>query len=85
MILTRILQSLSQNVYNSEDNDKNLEEIESKCEDNILDDLPLLLPKLEVEEGKTSYKVLLDKVKAGLKERGKYKKNILKDASKNLK
>lgn len=63
---------------------KNLEEIENKCEEDILDDLPLLLPKLEAEEGKTSYKVLLDKVKTGLKERGKYKKEYIERCKQEL-
>lgn len=52
----------------------NLEEIESKVGDNILDALPLELPKLE---GEDSYSILLRDVKQGLKDRGKYNKQYV--------
>jgi DNA polymerase-3 subunit alpha len=52
----------------------NLSEIEDKCEANYLDDLPLKLPKLGID----STKKLLNDIKQGLKDRGKYKKEYLK-------
>lgn len=55
---------------------KNLDEIEDKCEENYLDQLPLKLPKL----GNDSTKVLKKKIIEGLKERGKYKKEYIKRA-----
>lgn len=54
-----------------------LDEIEDKCESNYLDDLKLQLPKIHEDESKTSYEVLLSKVKSGLKERGKYNKDYI--------
>lgn len=48
---------------------KNLDELESKIEQNILDKLELKLPKLS-ESGKDSFDELLTKVKQGLKDRG---------------
>ena len=56
---------------------KNLDEIEDKCEDGYLDNLQLQLPKIHDDENKTSYQVLLEKVKSGLKERGKYNKDYI--------
>lgn len=53
----------------------NLEEIEDKVEENILDKLELVLPQFV--EGKDSYKVLVEKIKEGLKKRGKYTKKYL--------
>lgn len=55
----------------------NLEEIEDKCESDYLDELPLNLPKVQNAEDESSYRVLLDKVKNGLRERGKYKKEYI--------
>lgn len=52
---------------------KNLDEIEDKCEENYLDQLPLKLPKL----GNDSTKILKKKIIEGLKERGKCKKEYL--------
>lgn len=53
---------------------KNLDEIEDKCEENYLEQLPLKLPKL----GNDSTKVLKNKIIEGLKRRGKYKKEYIK-------
>lgn len=54
----------------------NLDEIEAKCEDDYLKDLPLVLPK--IDDGKTdSWKLLLANVKKGLKDRGKYRKEYI--------
>lgn len=55
---------------------KNLDEIEDKCEENYLDDLPLQLPKL----GNNSTKILKEKIIEGLKERGKYNKEYIRRA-----
>lgn len=49
----------------------NLDEIEDKCEDGYLSKLELSLPSL-AEGSRTSYQILLDKVKDGLKSRGKW-------------
>lgn len=50
---------------------KNLEEIESKVEDNILDELPLKLPKMSDDES-DSFDLLKKNVVKGLKQRGKF-------------
>lgn len=55
---------------------KNLDEIEDKCEENYLEQLPLKLPKL----GDDSTKVLKNKIIEGLKRRCKYKKEYIKRA-----
>ena len=52
---------------------KNLSDIEAKCEDDYLSELKLELPKL----GKNSTKKLINDVKQGLKERGKYNKEYI--------
>lgn len=58
----------------------NMTEIYNKVEDNILDELPLVLPKLENMDSK---KVLKQKVASGLKQKGKwngkYKQRCLKE------
>ena len=54
---------------------RNMDELESKVEDGILDELPLLLPKLSDQD---SNKVLKEKIIEGLKKRGKYNKKYLK-------
>ncbi len=64
---------------------KNLDEIEEKCEANYLDALPLNLPKLTQKKGQTSKEVLIEKIKTGLKERGKYKKKYLQRCKEELK
>lgn len=51
----------------------NLDEIEAKCENGYLDQLQLSLPSMAAD-GKTSYQILVKKVKDGLKSRGKYTK-----------
>lgn len=48
---------------------RNLEEIENKVEDNILDGLELKLPKIG---GQDSYKEIIKQIKEGLKKRGQY-------------
>lgn len=60
----------------------NLDEIESKCELNYLDDLKLKLPKLESD--KSSYSILLNKVKSGLKRRNKSKKEYIRRCKEEL-
>lgn len=57
---------------------KNLDEIEDKCEKDYLDNLQLLLPKVQKENGKTSFEILVGKIKSGLKTRGKYTKEYIK-------
>lgn len=57
-----------------------LDEIENKCERDYLDDLELKLPKL----GNNSYKELVNNVKRGLDERGKYKKEYIERCKKEL-
>lgn len=63
---------------------KNLEEIDSKCELNYLDDLKLQLPKVENKRGKSSLEVLISEVKKGLKERGKYTQKYIKRCKEEL-
>ena len=61
----------------------NLDEIEAKCEDDYLKDLPLVLPK--IDDRKTdSWKLLLANVKQGLKDRGKYRKDYIKRCKEEL-
>ena len=60
----------------------NLDEIEQKCEENYLDELPLVLP--QIGESKDSYKQLLNDVKNGLRKRGKYKKNYIERCKEEL-
>ena len=55
----------------------NLDEIDSKCENDYLGSLPLDLPKLLDDKKQDTYKILVNKVKAGLKERGKYRKEYV--------
>jgi len=52
---------------------EHLEEIEAKCEENYLDDLPLELPMF----GEGSYDVLRQKVKLGMQKRGKWTKEYI--------
>ena len=52
----------------------NLEEIEGKVEDDILDGLELKLPKIG---GQDSWKEIVRQVKEGLKKRGKYNKKYI--------
>lgn len=59
---------------------KNLEEIEDKCELNYLDQLEEKLPVLY----DNSYKVLVDHVKQGLKDRGRYNAEYIKRAKEEL-
>ena len=61
---------------------RNLEELESKVQANYLDELELELP--EFIEGKDSYKVLVKKVKEGLKKRGKYNKKYVERCKQEL-
>lgn len=59
---------------------KNIDEIDAKCESSYLDDLPLVLPKFS----DNSYKILLSKVKSGLKERGIYNKEYVERCKEEL-
>lgn len=59
---------------------KNLEEIEDKCELNYLDQLEEKLPVLY----DNSYKVLVEHVKQGLKDRGRYNKQYIDRAKEEL-
>lgn len=61
----------------------NLEEIEDKVEDDILDNLEQKLPQFE--EGKNSYELLKEKVKEGLKSRGKWNKEYVARIKEELK
>lgn len=63
---------------------RNLDEIEAQCEECYLDELPLKLPKIEQANGKNSFQVLLDKVKSGLKRKGKYKKEYIERSKEEL-
>ena len=62
----------------------NLDEIYDKCESNYLDGLPLNLPKVETNKGMTSTQLVTQKVKEGLKERGKYTKEYIKRCKEEL-
>lgn len=61
---------------------KALDEIEDKCELNYLDNLQEILPKMKGV--KDTYKVLEDKVKQGLKDRGVYNKKYIARAKEEL-
>lgn len=63
---------------------RNLEEIENKCELNYLDELKLELPKVQMDKKKDSFKVLLDKVKQGLRDRNKYNEDYIKRCKEEL-
>lgn len=63
---------------------KNLDEIEDKCEDNYLEQLPLKLPKVHQDGDKDSFHVLVDNVKKGLRERGKYRKEYIQRCKEEL-
>lgn len=63
---------------------KNLEEIEDKCELNYLDELKLELPKIQLDKKKDSFKVLLEKVKQGLKDRNKYDEDYIRRCKEEL-
>lgn len=61
---------------------ENLEEIESKVDENILDNLEQKLPQFD--ENMDSRELLIAKIKSGLKERGKYTKQYIKRAKEEL-
>lgn len=61
----------------------NLDEIEDKCELFYLDKLDLRLPKVDGVKG-DSFKYLVEKVKEGLKQRGKYRKDYIDRCKKEL-
>lgn len=63
---------------------RNLEEIENKCELNYLDELKLELPKVHMDKEKDSFKVLLGKVKQGLRDRNKYDEDYIKRCKEEL-
>lgn len=54
---------------------QNLQEINDKCEEDILGQLPLVLPSLH---GDKSREMFIKEIKQGLKEKGKYNKQYLK-------
>lgn len=60
----------------------NLEELESKVENDILGQLKLQLPKVDNEQD--SWKTIVKHVKDGLKDRGKYKKEYIERCKKEL-
>ncbi len=60
---------------------QNLEELEAKVEDNILDGLELKLPKLGGENNK---KEIVRQIKEGLKKRGKYNKEYIERCKQEL-
>lgn len=63
----------------------NVTEIEDKCEDGYLDELALQLPKISDDKSEAdSFKILLGKVKDGLKERGKYNKEYVNRCKEEL-
>lgn len=62
---------------------KNLDEIEDKCEDQYLEDLPLMLPKLS-DDSVHSSEVLRNNVRQGLKDRGKLTKEYIKRCKEEL-
>lgn len=53
----------------------NLDELQEKCEDDILSQLELLLP--EFIEGKNSFKIIVEDVKKGLRKRKKFNKEYI--------
>lgn len=61
----------------------NLDEIEAKCEDGYLNQLQLSLPDMS-EGSKSSYQILVQKVKDGLKSRGKYTKPYINRCKEEL-
>lgn len=60
---------------------RNLEELEAKVENDILDGLELQLPKIG---GNDSWKAIVTKTKNGLKKRGKYKKQYIERCKEEL-
>lgn len=60
---------------------KNLEEIEEKIEENILDGLELKLPKISEQNNE---KEIIKQIKEGLKERGKYLPEYIKRCKEEL-
>lgn len=62
---------------------KNLVEIESKVDGEILDNLSQKLPVFD--ETKDSFELLISKIKSGLKKRGKYTKKYIDRAKEELK
>lgn len=65
----------------AEEMHQNLEELEAKVEDNILDGLELKLPKLGGENNK---KEIIRQIKEGLKKRGKYNKKYIERCKQEL-
>lgn len=60
---------------------KNLEEIEEKIEENILDGLELKLPKISEQDNE---KEIIKQIKEGLRERGKYLPDYIKRCKEEL-
>lgn len=62
---------------------QNLQEIEDKVDENILDELELKLP--QYDETKDSFELLKEKIKTGLKKRGKWNKQYATRIKEELK
>lgn len=62
----------------------NLEEIEEKCSDSIIDDLANMPSLPKFDKSKDSYKLLVQKVKEGLKSKGKNNKEYIQRAKEEL-
>lgn len=62
----------------------NLKEIEDKCEANYLDSLPFTLPDFSNGSKETSYDLLVEKVKQGLKSRGIKENKYIRRCKKEL-
>jgi len=63
----------------------NINELEDKVEDGILDSLKLNLPKFDNSNGEDSFALLLGEVKKGLIKKGKSKKKYIKRCKEELK
>lgn len=64
--------------------EKNVDEIEEKCDSNIIDELAEMPSLPKFDESKDSYKLLVCKVKDGLKKRGKWNKQYISRAKEEL-
>jgi DNA polymerase-3 subunit alpha len=64
--------------------ERNLEEIEDKCDDNIIDELAAKPSLPKFDENKDSFQLLTQKVKAGLKKRGLYNKKYINRVKEEL-
>ena len=69
----------------SKEMQNNLEEIENKIDSNIIDELASMPSLPKFDEKKDSYKLLKEKVKQGLKNRGKYNDEYISRVREELK